>query len=107
MLAALPEPVRRHARALPVVFEMKPLPSDRKAGIAEDTLGLFSGPALNDSLDMNSDGPSQITLYMENLWDYARHDAPTFREEIRRTYLHELGHYLGFDEQALADRDLD
>jgi predicted Zn-dependent protease with MMP-like domain len=26
---------------------------------------------------------------------------------VRRTYLHELGHYLGLDEKALADRDLD
>jgi predicted Zn-dependent protease with MMP-like domain len=34
-------------------------------------------------------------------------DAATFREEVRRTYLHELGHYLGLDEDDLADRDLD
>jgi predicted Zn-dependent protease with MMP-like domain len=31
----------------------------------------------------------------------------TFQEEVRRTYLHELGHYLGLDEEALAERDLD
>ena len=26
-----------------------------------------------------------------------------FREEVRKTYLHELGHYLGLDEDDLVD----
>ena len=28
-------------------------------------------------------------------------------EQVRRTLLHEIGHYLGMDEDRLADLDLD
>ena len=51
--------------------------------------------------------PTEIILYMENIWEYAGRRSPDFREEVRRTYLHELGHYLGLDEDDLFDRDLD
>jgi len=30
-----------------------------------------------------------------------------YREEVRVTYLHELGHYLGWDEDDLTARGLD
>jgi predicted Zn-dependent protease with MMP-like domain len=105
--SALPPPVREHARKLPVLFEMTPRPSDLKSGIEPDTLGLFTGNSLADGHEATSVSPTEIVLYMENIWDYAGHDAATFREEIRRTYLHELGHYLGIDEDGLTDRDLD
>lgn len=107
IIDALPAPVKQHAKKLPVIFEMTPRPSDIREGIASDTLGLFSGLALNDSLEANPNSPSQITLYMENIWDYGGRRSADFREEVRRTYLHELGHYLGLDEDDLMDRDLD
>lgn len=106
-VTSLPGPVRAHARSLPVVYEMAPKPSEKKSGIYPDTLGLFIGESLNDGHDGMAVGPTSIILYMENIWDYAGHDAGCFREEIRRTYLHELGHYLGLDEDGLAERDLD
>lgn len=106
-IKALPPPVRHHAAALPVLYEMLPRRSDEQAGIASDTLGLFTGVSLADGHGVTSAYPTVITLFMENIWEYARGDGPTFREEVRRTYLHELGHYLGLDEDALADRDLD
>ena len=34
-------------------------------------------------------------------------DVDVFREEVRLTYLHELGHYLGWDEDELTARGLD
>jgi len=107
LIEALPGPVKSHAQKLPVIFEMVPHPSDVREGIEPDTLGLFSGAAINDSVEANPNGPSQITLFMENIWDLAGHNATDFREEIRRTYLHELGHYLGLDEDDLTARDLD
>jgi predicted Zn-dependent protease with MMP-like domain len=106
-ITALPGPVRTHARSLPVLYEMTPKPSDTRAGILPDTLGLFTGESLADGHSGMAVGPTSITLYMENIWEYAGHDAAVFREEIRRTYLHELGHYLGLDEDGLAERDLD
>ncbi|HMO50983.1 MAG TPA: metallopeptidase family protein [Kiritimatiellia bacterium] len=107
VIAALPVTLKNHARAVPVIFEMTPRPGDLKDGIAPDTLGLFTGASLADGHDTYSVGPTEIILYMENLWEFARHDASEFREEVRRTYLHELGHYLGLDEDDLLARDLD
>jgi predicted Zn-dependent protease with MMP-like domain len=44
----------------------------------------------------------RIRLFLDNLWDYAEHDRETYREEVRITLLHELGHYLGLDEAAVT-----
>lgn len=51
--------------------------------------------------------PPQIILFLENLWDFSDGDEAIYREEIRITLLHELGHYLGLDELDLEDRGLD
>ena len=48
--------------------------------------------------------PPQIILFVENVWDFAEGDGNVFRDEIRTTFLHELGHYLGLDEDDLIDR---
>ena len=47
-----------------------------------------------------------IHLYIENLRDEAQDSPARFRQEVRTTLLHEIGHYLGLDEQALARRGL-
>ena len=51
--------------------------------------------------------PAEIILFLENLWDFAEGDAAVFRDEARITYLHELGHFFGWDEEDLAARELD
>ena len=38
--------------------------------------------------------------------DYCGEDLPTFDEEVRITYIHEFGHYLGLDEFELESRGL-
>ncbi len=43
---------------------------------------------------------------MENLWDFAGTDEEVFLDEVRVTYVHELGHYLGLNEEELEDRGL-
>ena len=107
LVAALPQPLRQRARGLPVTFEPAPPAELVDDGLDPDLLGLFNGEAFPDGVVGGDPLPAHITLYLENLWDYVRGDAATFREEVRRTYLHELGHYLGLDEDDLADRDLD
>ncbi len=34
-------------------------------------------------------------------------DEQVYRAEVRTTYLHELGHYLGLDEDELTQRGLE
>jgi predicted Zn-dependent protease with MMP-like domain len=107
VIKALPLPLRSKAKSLPVTFEPVPNKAMVKDGLEPDTLGLFVGDSYSE-LAMGAEGtPSQILLFLENIWDYAGRDTETYREEVRVTYLHELGHFLGLDEDELAVRDLD
>lgn len=106
-LRRLPPPLRKRARALPISFEERPGADLLADGVEPDVLGLFVGDAFPDEITGSDPLPAQILLYLENIWDYSQHDAPAYRDEVRRTFLHELGHYLGLDEDQLADRDLD
>lgn len=106
LLPTLPSPVRAAAARLPLAFLPRPDPPLLRDGIEPDTLGLFVGPALNEDPDADP-LPPEILLFLSNIWDYADHSLPDFLEETRITYLHELGHYLGLDEQDLLHRDLD
>ncbi len=104
---ALPRALREQARALPVTYEHTPNPGLVDDGIEPDTLGLFVGEAFAESGLTTAPLPSQIILFLDNLWDFAEGDEEIYREEIRTTYLHELGHYLGLDEIELEDRGLE
>lgn len=106
LLHALPPPLRSRAGEVPVVFEPAPSKDLLDEGVESDLLGLFVGA---DAADFG-DGdplPPEIILFLMNLWDYADGDAAAYREEVRRTLMHELGHYLGLGEDDLVDRDLD
>ena len=104
-LAALPKPLRERAEKLPVTFERQPNVDLQAEGIEADTLGLFTGPEFAD--EENIPMPPQIILFLENIWDVAETDEKLFREEVRTTFLHELGHYLGLDEDELTERGLE
>lgn len=104
-LAALPKPLRERTEKLPVTFEPQPNAGLQADGIEADTLGLFTGPEFAD--EGNVPMPPQIILFLENLWDFAEGDEEIFSEEVRTTFLHELGHYLGLDEDELTERGLE
>lgn len=99
--AALTEPVGRVA----IHFESTPDDEVLQAGFPADILGLFSGSPLGDDADQPM--PPQITLFLHNILDYANGDERIFVEELRITYLHELGHYLGWDEDEVEQRGLE
>ena len=104
-LAALPKPLRERARELPVTLERIPNADLQEDGIEPDTLGLFTGAEFAEEGRIPL--PPQIILFLENLWDLAEGDEKIFRGEVRTTFLHELGHYLGLDEDELAERGLE
>ena len=103
----LPPEIRALAQAVPVHFEALPHPSVLAEGFEPDILGLFTGSPHGTELSRDQPMPPEILLYLDNLWDLAEGDEAVFREETRLTYLHELGHYLGWDEDELAERGLD
>jgi len=104
-LAGLPGPLREKAKQLPVTFERQPNAGLQADGIEPDTLGLFTGPEFAD--EDHGVLPPQIILFLENLWDFAGADGEIFHAEVRTTFLHELGHYLGLDEDELTQRGLE
>jgi predicted Zn-dependent protease with MMP-like domain len=104
-LLALPKPLRMRAEKLPLTLERQPNADLQAEGIEWDTLGLFIGPEFADEEDVPL--PPQIILFLENIWEFAESDKKVFCEEVVTTFLHELGHYLGLDEDGLIERNLD
>ncbi len=107
VLAALPAPLRERAKALPVTFERRPNRAQLRDAIEPDTLGLFIGPEFADEEEASLPLPPQIILFLDNIWDQAEASEEQFRKEVHTTFLHELGHYLGLDEDGLAERGLE
>jgi predicted Zn-dependent protease with MMP-like domain len=102
-MADLPDEVRRHALNIPVIYEALPGPE----APYDDCLGLFVGDPIGAADGERDILPPQIFIYLENLWDEAEGDMDVFCDEVAITFLHELGHYLGWDEEDLQERDLD
>lgn len=95
----LPPEVRGAVEAVPVFFEKTPDQEDVSLGIAPDTLGLFD--------DGGTDVPMpRIRLWLENLWDFSEKDEEIFLEEVHTTFLHEIGHFLGWSEEEIDERGL-
>lgn len=102
----LPLELREKARALPVAFH--DWPSDEILGeeFEPDILGLFVGDPHGMATGEGNQVPAHILLFLENIYDFAEGDAAVYRDEVRITYLHELGHYFGWDEDELEARGL-
>lgn len=105
-VAGLPVGLRGPAEELPVTFEDWPSQAIAEETGSADLLGLFVGTP-HDSIGEPDPMPPQILLFLESLWDFAQRSEDAFCREVRITYLHELGHYLGLDEDALTDRGLE
>ena len=106
--ASLPTRLREKLAGLIITLDAKPSPDEEmQEGDREDLLGLFVGPSFGEELETADPTPPAIRLFIENLRDEAEDDPSRFRQEVRTTLLHEIGHYLGLDEEELADRGLD
>lgn len=73
---------------------------------ASDLLGLFVGVSLAERSHLDPGSlPPRILLFRRNLERYAL-DPADLEEQIAVTLYHELGHYLGLDEDELEAIDL-
>lgn len=102
----LPPEVRAALHQLPVHVHARP-DAEIAAELGDDLLGLFSGEALQERGETLLPTPPQIHLYLENIWEAAEHDPTNYREEFRITLLHELGHFLGWDEDEMEQHGID
>lgn len=73
-----------------------------------EVLGCFAGHSLGEraTADPWSSLPATIVLFRRNLMRMA-HSHEELMDELRITLLHEIGHFLGLDEEDLERRGLD
>lgn len=105
IVRVLPAEVRDAAAQVPVSMEEKPGTGEFDHELVGDELGLFEGPAVWEEPDAH-DLP-RIRLFLVNLWEWVDGEEQDFRDEVGTTFLHELGHYFGWDEDDLEARGLD
>jgi predicted Zn-dependent protease with MMP-like domain len=110
-LARIPEQVRRYLANVVITVEDLPADEELRASdppLSPTILGLFRGAPWGEksSMDPWSHFPSSIVLYQRNLERLARDEAE-LEQEIGVTLVHEVGHFLGLDEEELWARGLD
>jgi predicted Zn-dependent protease with MMP-like domain/Flp pilus assembly protein TadD len=110
-LRSLPGPVRRYLSNVAITVEDAPSDDDLLGSdppLSPAILGLFRGAPYGQkaSMDPWSHFPSSIVLYQKNLERFAR-SRKDLIEQIGVTLLHEVGHFLGLDEDELYARGLD
>ena len=104
-LDSLPQEFRSRIRNVAVLVEDFP-PNQRSPQSGQQRrllLGLFHGvPMTKKSVFDLPTGPDYIVLYQKNI-EAVCSSEDEIREQIRRTVIHELGHYFGMDENQLKD----
>ena len=95
-LAELPPDILAEAQKVPLLFEVECEEDPEILG----TYGHFMPGELGES-----NGP--IILYLATIEDFCAEEGGDFATEVRTTYLHELGHHLGWDEGDLEERGLE
>jgi predicted Zn-dependent protease with MMP-like domain len=108
-IADLPEDVRAAADECPVFFTTmeKWGPANDADEEDQDLLGLFTGASRLEPAPSSPEEAPRVTLFLDNLWWFAEENQEVFEEEVATTLLHELGHYLGWDEEEVAARGLE
>ena len=77
----LPAQIREPALRVPVCFEPHPNDDILAEGWEPDSLGLFVGPPHSADPGDPEPLPSQILLFLENMWDYAEGDKEVYRKK--------------------------
>ena len=95
-MAELPLEVAAEARQVPVLFE-------EECEDDPEILGHYGNFELNEISEAN--GP--ITLYLLAIELFCAEEGEDFADQVRITYLHELGHHMGMDEGDLEERGLE
>ena len=105
-VALIPQGLLERIDNVDVVIERRPALADlRAAGVSpRDTLlGLYHGiPLTRRGESYNLVPPDKITIYQEPIESLCRDDDEV-REQVRKTVLHELGHYFGISEERLHE----
>ncbi|MEI6819297.1 MAG: metallopeptidase family protein [Verrucomicrobiota bacterium] len=105
LTGVLPADIQDAMEQVAIAFEEKPGQGAYDDQLDGDELGLFEGPTAAEEV-----GPEElprIRLFLTNLWEWVGADEQDYRDEVGTTFLHELGHYLGWDEEEVNERGLE
>ncbi len=105
LVKILPADVQAAAKKVVISLEEQPGQGSADEELEGDELGLFEGPTAQDE-DGSGETP-RIRLFLMNLWEDTGEEEHDYRDEVGTTFLHELGHYLGWDEEEVAERGLE
>jgi predicted Zn-dependent protease with MMP-like domain len=98
VIEGLPEWVIERVDNLVIIVKEQAAPDQDPTG---ELLGIYEGVSLRDrSGDYWGVGPDQITIFRKPHLAMELSDEDLV-DEIRRTVLHEIGHYLGIDDARL------
>jgi predicted Zn-dependent protease with MMP-like domain len=104
----LPRQFRKHLERVPVIVQDLPAEELLRGGeddLDPELLGLFDGTPLPETAAVAELRPNYIYLFQRNLERIAL-DREDLIEQISITLYHELGHYLGLDEDDLDEMGL-
>lgn len=105
LVKVLPADIQDAARKVSISFEEKPGLGTYDSQLDGDELGLFEGPSAMD--EASPEELPRIRLFLCNLWEWTGGEEHDYRDEVGTTFLHELGHYLGWDEDEVSERGLE
>lgn len=94
-LERLPRKFRERIRNVAIIVE-----DSSPCGREGVLLGLFHGVPETERSIFQASAPSRIILYQKNIERVCKNQEEV-RREIRKTLLHELGHYFGLTEGEL------
>ncbi len=102
-LDGLPRRFRELIHNVAVLVEDLPPDQPPHARPKRLVLGIFHGvPRTKKSFFDQPMGPDHIVLYQKNI-EAVCSSSDEIREQVRRTVIHELGHYFGMSEEQLRD----
>ena len=105
-VASLPPDLLKNVHNVDIVIESRPTARDKtQAGIGPRglLLGLYHGiPLTKRGEYYNLVAPDKISIYQEHI-EMVCEDDDEVRDQVRKTVLHELGHYFGIDDDRLEE----
>lgn len=107
VLGALPPELTKPAKACAISLEERPGRGAHDEELEGDELGLFEGQSLMEEPGVVAGEMPRIRLFLQNLWEWVEEDEQDYRDEVGTTFMHELGHYFGWDEQDVEERGLE
>jgi predicted Zn-dependent protease with MMP-like domain len=106
VLADLPPQFRHRLENIDIIIKWRATPAERRlvgGGRGGDLFGLYLGHPLTVRGDhYNMALPDKIVIYQEP-HERLCSSPEEMAEQVRRTVLHEIGHYLGIEENRLRE----